>query len=175
MIFTLPFPPTLNHYYSVVNGRKILSRHGRNYKELCRCHIKSPKKPFTGRLIVRVGVIVPDRRKRDLDNLAKPILDVMKANGVYVDDSQIDEFGFLRLGTCQNNGEVRVWVAEQDDKWWSNLREYWIRCILSEDNYDESRPKYVLYIFRKISPFYFLVRKLSTPLGVFFSSFQDIA
>lgn len=32
----------------------------------------------------------PDRRRRDLDNLQKPVLDVLQHAGVYEDDSQID-------------------------------------------------------------------------------------
>jgi len=32
----------------------------------------------------------PDRRRRDLDNIAKPVLDALEHAGVYLDDSQID-------------------------------------------------------------------------------------
>ena len=32
----------------------------------------------------------PDRRRRDLDNLQKPLLDALQHAGVYEDDSQID-------------------------------------------------------------------------------------
>ncbi len=32
----------------------------------------------------------PDRRRRDLDNIQKPVLDAMQHAGVYLDDSQVD-------------------------------------------------------------------------------------
>jgi crossover junction endodeoxyribonuclease RusA len=32
----------------------------------------------------------PDRRRRDLDNIQKPVLDALEHVGVYEDDSQID-------------------------------------------------------------------------------------
>jgi crossover junction endodeoxyribonuclease RusA len=32
----------------------------------------------------------PDRRRRDLDNLQKPVLDALEHAGIYEDDSQID-------------------------------------------------------------------------------------
>jgi crossover junction endodeoxyribonuclease RusA len=32
----------------------------------------------------------PDRRRRDLDNIQKPVLDALQHAGVYEDDSQID-------------------------------------------------------------------------------------
>jgi Holliday junction resolvase RusA-like endonuclease len=45
---------------------------------------------------VVVEVYVPDRRKRDLDNLHKGILDSLTHAGVWGDDSQIDDLRIYR-------------------------------------------------------------------------------
>lgn len=41
-------------------------------------------------------VCVPDKRKRDLDNVAKATLDALQHAGLYDDDSQIDELRIVR-------------------------------------------------------------------------------
>ena len=45
--------------------------------------------PLVGDLAVHVDVYPPDRRRRDLDNCLKSLLDAMEHGGAYADDSQI--------------------------------------------------------------------------------------
>jgi crossover junction endodeoxyribonuclease RusA len=53
----------------------------------------------------------PDRRRRDLDNIQKPVLDALEHAGVYEDDSQID-----LLVTCRREvvpgGRILVMVEK---------------------------------------------------------------
>lgn len=44
-----------------------------------------------GRLKVRLDAWMPDRRRRDLDNLRKVLMDALTHAGVWEDDSQIDD------------------------------------------------------------------------------------
>ena len=86
----LPYPPSINHYWRRVGVRTLISREGRRFRErvvaiLAALHIQ----PLTGRLDVRVDVFPPDRRRRDLDNCLKSLLDAMEHGGAYTDDSQI--------------------------------------------------------------------------------------
>jgi len=110
----LPWPPTVNHYYTVVRGRKILSKRGRQYKTDCAAEmlLQRPRKAV-GRLQVRVDAFVPDRRKRDLDNILKPVLDSLGSgpNALFDDDSQIDELAVYRRPVTKP-GFVEVWVGE---------------------------------------------------------------
>jgi crossover junction endodeoxyribonuclease RusA len=107
----LPYPPTVNNYYAVVRGRKILSAKGRQYKvdaavELLR---QSAPRNLTGRLEVLIDLYPPDRRKRDIDGPVKACLDALQDYGLFVDDSQIDD---LRIRRRERGGFVRVMVSE---------------------------------------------------------------
>lgn len=91
--FDLPYPPSVNHYYRRVGPRTLISREGRRFRE----HVTSVLaglglKPMDGPLEVHIDVFPPDRRRRDLDNVQKALLDAMEHGGVYHDDSQIKKF-----------------------------------------------------------------------------------
>ena len=93
MILTLPWPPSINHYWRRVGPRTLLSREGRVFRRNV-CAILGgggPRKPPAGgRVALAMDAFPPDRRRRDLDNIAKPVLDVLEHAGVYEDDSQVD-------------------------------------------------------------------------------------
>jgi len=44
---------------------------------------------MTGRLRVEIEVYPPDRRRRDIDNVQKALLDALEHGGAYRDDSQL--------------------------------------------------------------------------------------
>lgn len=108
----LNWPPQINHYYTVARGRKVLSAKGRKYKidaavDLLRQ--KAPR-PITGRYAVIISVHPPDKRKRDLDNIVKPIFDALVDYGMF-DDSQIDDFRVRRM-EVEKPGYVRLQISE---------------------------------------------------------------
>jgi len=49
-----------------------------------------------GRLAVHITLFPPDRRKRDVDNILKALLDACEHAGCYESDSQIDELHIVR-------------------------------------------------------------------------------
>jgi len=92
--YQLPFPPSVNHYWRKWNNRMVISRTGREYRRAI-CGLLAgaggPRKPPTGgRIALAMDAFPPDRRRRDLDNLPKAVLDSLTHAGVYEDDSQID-------------------------------------------------------------------------------------
>jgi crossover junction endodeoxyribonuclease RusA len=107
----LPWPPTVNHYYTVARNRKILSEEGRVYKKYattCMMAQRIPKKskedgPFCVYIVARP----PDRRRRDLDNLLKPILDSMVDYGAIPDDYLIDDIRIVRFEPVKD-GQIEV-------------------------------------------------------------------
>jgi len=93
MTLTLPWPPSINHYWRHVGRRVLISREGRTFRRNV-CALLGgggPRKPpADGRIALCMDAFPPDRRRRDLDNIAKPVLDALEHAGVYLDDSQID-------------------------------------------------------------------------------------
>jgi len=74
---------------------------------------KAPK-GLTGRLEVRIDVYPPDKRKRDIANLEKAVVDSLQQKGgygIFIDDSQIDILHIRRLHITKP-GYVRVHISE---------------------------------------------------------------
>lgn len=59
------------------------------------------------RVSVHITTHAPDRRRRDLDNINKALLDCLTHAGVYTDDSQIDDLHLVR-GHIEKPGFVVV-------------------------------------------------------------------
>lgn len=94
MKLTLPYPPSLNHLYSTVRGRRVLSREGRQYKDSVAIRARACR-VMPGTLKVNVDVYRP-RRAGDLDNTLKALLDSLTGL-VWLDDSQIGEIHARRF------------------------------------------------------------------------------
>jgi crossover junction endodeoxyribonuclease RusA len=95
----LPWPPSINHYWRNVAGRTLISSNGRDYRQsVVGLVLRQPIriKRFDGRVRVCIYASPPDRRRRDLDNLCKPMLDALTHAGVWADDSQIDDLRIIR-------------------------------------------------------------------------------
>lgn len=98
VICALPWPPSINRYYRhiLINKgvRTLLSKEGRRYRETVIDVMAASEylHPFTSeeRLAVSIDAYPPDKRKRDLDNIQKPLLDALEHIGIYPDDGQID-------------------------------------------------------------------------------------
>lgn len=109
----IPWPPSVNSYWRSVNGRTLISKRGRLYKEAVRrCVLRDrADKHLAGKLAVKVILHPPDRRRRDIDNTAKAMLDSLQAAGVFLDDSQIDKL-LLERAECEKGGVALVTIAE---------------------------------------------------------------
>jgi len=70
MIITLPYPPSVNHYWRHYRGRTVISREGRAFRDEVRALLapagdgKEP--PNDGRIALAMDAFPPDRRRRDL-------------------------------------------------------------------------------------------------------------
>jgi crossover junction endodeoxyribonuclease RusA len=114
----LPFPPSVNTYYRHITmgkgARTLISAKDREYRdtvvgECCVAHLTNIH--LGGRLAVKVTLYPPDRRKRDLDNFNKGLLDALTHAGIWGDDSQIDDLRVVR-GAVAKGGYVLVEVRE---------------------------------------------------------------
>ena len=112
-LITLPWPPTVNHYYTVARGRKILSKRGREYKILSSVEMlrqKISRYQDKGPYCISINAHPPDKRRRDLDNLLKPILDALVDYGAIEDDSQVDDLRIQRFNPV-NGGRIEVLIS----------------------------------------------------------------
>lgn len=108
MELSLPYPPSMNHYWRRAGRIIHISSEGRKYRQrlgelLAREHVDK----MLGRLAVRIEVMPPDRRRRDIDNVQKPLLDALQHGGAYEDDCQIDWL-LTERGERTPGGETRV-------------------------------------------------------------------
>ena len=95
---TLPWPPTVNHMHiNVIKGR-IRSKGYIAFCELVAHIVEREKIASMGskRLAVTITLNWPNKRRGDLDNRAKAVLDSLQRAGVYTDDEQIDRLTLVR-------------------------------------------------------------------------------
>ena len=93
MILTLPWPPSINHYWRRVGPRTLISREGRAFRTNV-CALLggggARRPPAGGRVALAMDAFPPERRRRDIDNIQKPVLDALEHAGIYEDDRQVD-------------------------------------------------------------------------------------
>lgn len=93
----LPYPPSANRYYRHVGYRTLISREGRRYRQSVCALVRPLGIPcLGGPLELAIDVYPPDRRRRDLDNTEKSLIDSLQHAGLYQDDSQIDKITITR-------------------------------------------------------------------------------
>jgi crossover junction endodeoxyribonuclease RusA len=107
MTITLPFPPTMNHYWRNVGRRTLISAAGRSYRDSCATAARMQRIPKLEGLVSVRGTVFMKRLGCDLDNRIKPILDSL--NGIaWADDIQVAELYFRR---ALDRGNPRVVIT----------------------------------------------------------------
>ena len=95
----LPFPPTINNYYVKTSRGMFISQKGRLFRDTTQAEVLKQLgdfEPITDRIHVSVVLYPPDKRKRDLDNYMKPLLDALTHSQLWIDDSIIDQLHIFR-------------------------------------------------------------------------------
>lgn len=94
----LPWPPSVNHYWRHTEKGHYISTEGKKYRHLVCLYCLNKRNKFgkNDRLSVSISAYPPDKRKRDLDNLFKSLLDSLQYAQVYHDDNQIDQLMIQR-------------------------------------------------------------------------------
>lgn len=123
LAFTLPWPPSANTYWRhIILGGKhkkarahtLISEGGREYRvkvlEAIRAQ-KVPVRALKGRLAIHVIAYPPDRRRRDLSNLWKGMLDAIVLAGVIADDGDTDRESIER-GLVRPQGLIELKITE---------------------------------------------------------------
>jgi len=108
----LPLPPSMNTYWRNFRGRTILSKGGRDYKLAVQEYVTVNKIPSFGdaRLQAIITIFPRERRKQDLDNRLKSLLDSLENAGIYDSDSQFDKIEIAR-GVIKTGGGCTIVIA----------------------------------------------------------------
>lgn len=111
----LPYPPSVNHMYRRAGNRVVLSHEVRDWRERAHWYLRLAGivAPLEGPVAVTVIAYRP-RRRGDIDNLAKAILDGL--NGyAYEDDAQVVYLSMTRYDDARNP-RVLVRVSRVDQE-----------------------------------------------------------
>lgn len=109
---TLPWPPSVNTIWRTWKGRHLLSKAGREYRQQVAGIIASQRVQGFGRREVKVHAVayLPDRRRRDIDNLGKAAYDALQAARIFDDDSQVVDSHWVKGPVCRDNPRIEIVV-----------------------------------------------------------------
>lgn len=93
---TLPWPPSVNHYWFARGNRRFIGKKGVEFRQQVAEIIAENGEKMTGRLAIFVTLYPPNRIRRDIDNTQKAIFDSLQHAGCFEDDEQIDLLYVLR-------------------------------------------------------------------------------
>jgi crossover junction endodeoxyribonuclease RusA len=106
--YHFPYPPSVNHYWGQRGNLRFVGKAGKLFREeVAIIALKRTQSLYNARLKLEVYLYPPDKRKRDIDNNMKSLLDAMEHAGVYENDSQIDELHIYR-GETTKGGACKV-------------------------------------------------------------------
>lgn len=113
----LPWPPSVNHYYQRNRfGGVRVSREGKAYRENVFFEIKNQKIPsFKDALIkVRAFLYMPDKKKRDGDNVFKALFDALEYTKVFNNDCQVYDCHWTKI--CDESESGVTLIIEEYSK-----------------------------------------------------------
>lgn len=108
---TLPgFPPSTNHLYATVRGRRVKTKAYRTWRAGAAMVIRAEAARQDGWIYHDPYYVQIEarglNRNRDLDNIVKPILDAVVESGAIVDDRWFDHVLAYRVLPCETEETV---------------------------------------------------------------------
>lgn len=110
---SLPWPPSVNHYWIRQRKGYRISPEGAAFR-LAVANIHRRAAVILGPVRVTIEFTQPNRLRRDLDNLAKCVLDSLTKASVWMDDSQVHDL-HMRWTDVPPVG-CRVTIEAMDDE-----------------------------------------------------------
>lgn len=119
IILNLPLPPSVNTYWRANGNRRFISKEGMEFKRRVAEIVIENNTPKLGAQPVEMWVYIypRDRRRQDIDNRLKAVLDSIQDAGVIDDDSQVDRL-IVERGEIRKGGGCMVFIfTEEESKW----------------------------------------------------------
>ena len=110
---TLPFPPSINHYWKHRNiGSSVyISAEGIKYRQIVEIEARKYESLGAARVSVYMVLYAPNKRKFDIDNRVKGLFDALTHARLWDDDEQVDELIIRRGDIQKNNGQVKISIV----------------------------------------------------------------
>ena len=102
-------PPSVNHYWVTSGKRRFLSARAKAFQKVVGQFVKP--KMSQERLRIEIKAHFGDKRKRDIDNICKGILDSLVKCGLCLDDEQFDWL-IVKRGEVIKGGLIKIKVTE---------------------------------------------------------------
>ncbi|EFB1308695.1 RusA family crossover junction endodeoxyribonuclease [Escherichia coli] len=114
---TLPWPPSNNRYYRHNRGRTHISAEGQAYRDNVARIIKNAMLDIGLAIPVKISIEchMPDRRRRDLDNLQKAAFDTLTKAGFWLDDAQVVDYRVVKMPVTKG-GKLELTITELGDE-----------------------------------------------------------
>ena len=114
---TLPWPPSNNRYYRHNRGRTHISAEGQAYRDNVTRIIKNAMLDIGLAMPVKIRIEchMPDRRRRDLDNLQKAAFDALTKAGFWLDDAQVVDYRVVKMPVTKG-GRLELIITEMGNE-----------------------------------------------------------
>ena len=103
---------SVNKYYRSWKGRVLISKDGKEFKKELELYLTNYEK-ILGKIKLNIILHFKDKRKRDVDNYAKVLIDCLK-NKLFEDDDQIYQLYMEKhIGTGYNQISIEIIPLEE--------------------------------------------------------------
>lgn len=138
---TIPFPPTLNHNIGRRGGRYFQSGEYKSFlSQVGWLWLKAVPRDWNkeARYSVVIELIYNTRRRYDVDNRVKPILDALTRAGTWNDDAQVDEILVVRGDVDKERPRALVWIeARKPQGLMRKVYDWFLKMKKVDDLLDE--------------------------------------
>lgn len=84
----LPWPPTANTMFGLKGHHRFVSKSYAKWKDEASAHILMQRSlVMDGCVAITIALTPPDKRRRDIDNHVKPVLDILVTHKIIEDDN----------------------------------------------------------------------------------------
>lgn len=129
--FKIPYPPTVNHYWGQKGNYRFLTTKARIFRNEVRRIVEQLKlnNNVDVPLSVKCVLFPPDRRKRDADNILKPVLDALEHADLYTNDVVVKSPNPMMGPFIGKHDSCALLIIEELEESWNDklvqvLKEY---------------------------------------------------